>query len=55
MGWNGLDWEYATYIYTDKKSFTLETDEPDSECYERQYTHTLIDYCPKCGRRLTDE
>ena len=22
---------------------------------ERQYTHTLIDYCPKCGRRLTDE
>lgn len=53
--WDGMDWEYATYIYTDKKSFTLETDEPDSECYERQYMHTLIDYCPKCGRRLTDE
>lgn len=47
-----MDWEYATYIYTDKKEFTLETDEPDSECYERQYTHTLIDYCPKCGRKL---
>lgn len=22
--WDGMDWEYATYIYTDKKSFTLE-------------------------------
>ena len=31
--WDGMDWKYATYIYTDKESFTLETDEPDSECY----------------------
>lgn len=49
MGWNG--WEQATYIDTDKKSFILEIDEPDSECYERQCTHTPIDYCPKCGRK----
>lgn len=49
--WDGMDWEQATYIDTDKKSFILETDEPDSECYERQCTHTPIDYCPKCGRK----
>lgn len=33
----------------------IETDFPDNECYERTYTHTVIEYCPKCGRNLRDE
>ena len=53
--WDGMNWEYATYIYFYAGLFHLETDFPDNECYERTYTHTVIEYCPKCGRNLRDE
>lgn len=50
-----MNWEYATYIYFYAGLFHLETDFPDNECYDRSYTHTVIEYCPKCGRNLRDE
>ena len=53
--WNGEDIEFATYIYIYKGVFLLETNKPDKECYDRALADTKIEYCPKCGRRLTDE
>lgn len=48
-----IDWEYLAYCSLDENRNLVYGSLDDG--YEGQSAETLINYCPMCGRRLSDE